>query len=143
MKVNKYKFGIEVPTIVEESLGIDNQEINTFWQDSINKETKNCRLEFELHNQYEKVPVGYKKSTCHSIFDIKMDLIRKSQYVAKGHLTDPPSSMTYACAVSRDSVCIVLFIADLNDLKFLAVDIQNYYLNGPTKDKVFLCAKDE
>ena len=72
-----------------------------------------------------------------------MDLIRKSQYVAKGHLTDPPSSMTYACAVSRDSVCIVFFIADLNDLKFLAVDIQNYYLNGPTKDKVLFYAKDE
>ena len=34
----------------------------------------NFRLAFELHDQYEKAPAGYKKITFHLIFDIKMDI---------------------------------------------------------------------
>jgi hypothetical protein len=29
------------------------------------------------------------------IFDVKMDLMRKAQFVAGGHLTEPPASITY------------------------------------------------
>ena len=63
-----------------------------------------------------------------------MDLTRKARYVAGGHLTDPPSSMTYAIAVGRETVRIALLVAALNDLKILAGDIQHAYLNAFTKE---------
>ena len=66
-----------------------------------------------------------------------MGLTRKARYVAGGHLTDHPLSMTYASVVSRDGVRLALLIAKFNNLDILAGDIQNSYLNTPTKEKVF------
>ena len=92
---------------------------------------KNSRVAFEILNLDDSPPVGSKKITCHLIFDVKMDLTRKARYVAGGHLTDPPASLTYASVVSRESVRIAFLIAALNDLDILAGDIQNAYLNFP------------
>ena len=72
-----------------------------------------------------------------------MDHTRKARYVAGGHLTDPPSSLTYASVVSRETVRIAFLIAALNNLKILAGDIQNAYLNADTKEKIFFRAGDE
>ena len=66
------------------------------------------------------VPVGYIEIMCHLIFDVKMDLTRKARYVAGGHLTDPPSSMTYASVVGLETVRIALLVAALNDLNIFA-----------------------
>jgi hypothetical protein len=55
---------------------------------------------------------------CHLIFDIKMDFTRKARFVAGGHVTDPPSSLTYSSVVSRDSVRLVFLVAALMILKF-------------------------
>ena len=62
------------------------------------------------------------------IFDVKMldsDGLfrRKARYVAGGHTTEIPASLTYASVVSRDSVCIALKLAALNGLDILACDI--------------------
>jgi hypothetical protein len=48
-----------------------------------------------------KKPVGYKEIKCHMIFDVKMDFTRKARFVAGGHKTDPPTSITYLSVVSR------------------------------------------
>jgi hypothetical protein len=48
--------------------------------------------------------VGYQEIDCHMIFDVKMDLTRKARFVAGGHTTETPSSITYSSVVSRDSV---------------------------------------
>ena len=45
--------------------------------------------------------------------------------------------------VSCNSVRLAFLIEDLNYLDILAGDIQNSYLNTPTKEKVFLYAGDE
>ena len=62
-----------------------------------------------------------------------MDLTQKARYVAGGHLTDPPPSMTYESVVVRETVRISLLFSSLNDLNILAGDIQNAYLNAETK----------
>ena len=59
-----------------------------------------------------------------------MDQSRRARYIAGGHFTDPPSSMTYASVVVRETVRIAFLVAALNDLKVLAGDIQNTYLNA-------------
>ena len=61
----------------------------------------NSRIGFQVLDKDASVPSGYTEITCHLIFDVNMYLTRKSRYVAGGHLTDQPSSMTYASVVFR------------------------------------------
>ena len=79
------------------------------------------------------------------IFDVKLgeNFRRKACLVAGGHMTDTPALMTYSSVVSRDSVCICLTLAALNDLKVLLGDIQNAYLTAPNKEKIFVKAGPE
>ena len=58
-------------------------------------------------------------------------------------MTDPPTSLTYASVVSRESVRIAFLIAALKDLDILVGDIQNAYLNVPTTEKVHFIAGSE
>ena len=129
----KMKFGVEVPLTVEEALALDKKNDNSLWEDAIKKKMKNSRVAFHLLGRDERPPVGFKEIACHLVCDVKMDLPRKARYVPGGHLTDPPSSMTYASVVSRDSVRIAFLISALNDLDILAGDIQNAYLHANTK----------
>ena len=68
------------------------------------------------------------------------DLRRKARLVAGGHKTDPPKESTYSSVVSRDSVRIAFTIAALNGLDVLAGDVQNAYLNAPTKERTYITA---
>ncbi len=101
-----HKFGINVPKTVAEALEIDRQTKTTYWRDAIHKEMSNNRKAFQFLENHESVPSGYKWIKCHMIFDVKMDFTRKARYVAGGHMTNPPSSLTYSSVVLRDSVRI-------------------------------------
>jgi len=68
---------------------------------------------------------------------------RKSRGVSGGHMTEPPSSITYSSVVSRDSVRVALTIAALNGLSTLACDIQNAYLTAPCREKIWTPARPE
>ena len=48
--------------------------------------------------------IGYQEIGCHVVFDIKMDFSRKARFVAGGHTTEAPASVTYSSVVSRDSI---------------------------------------
>ena len=125
-----HKFGIRVPSTVEEALAIDKATNTTFWHDAIQKEMRNNRIAFKFPEDGERIPIGYKWIRCHMIFDVKMDFTRKARFVAGGHMTDPPSTITYSSVVSRDSVRIAFLLAALNDVDILATDIGNAYLNA-------------
>ena len=120
IRKGRMKFGIEIPDTVEEAKALDRKNGNTFWVDAIEKEFSNVKVAFQLLSEDDKLPVGYKEITCHLIFDIKFDLTRKARYVAGGHLTDPPTSITYASVVSRESVRIAFLVAAVNGLDVLA-----------------------
>jgi len=138
-----HKFGIYVPKTIEDALEIDRQTKTTYWRDSIHKEMSNNNLAFQFLEENELIPVGYKWIHCHMIFDIKMDFTRKARYIALGHMTDPPASLTYSSVVSRDSVRIAFLLAALNDVNLLATDIGNAYLNAPAREKVYTTAGPE
>ena len=137
------KYGIIIPKDAREAIQLDEANGNTYWQDAIRKEMENSRIAFELLEKGEHPPPGYKKIRCHLNFEVKMDLRRKARYVAGGHLTDPPASMTYSSVVSRESVRIAFLIAAVNQLQMLAGDIQNAYLNAPTTEKLYFTAGPE
>ncbi len=135
-----HKFGIRLPNSVDEALAIDRETNTTYWFDAIQKEMKNVKVALKFLDPGERIPVGYKWIRCHLIFDIKMDFTRKARYVAGGHMTDPPATLTYASVVSRDSVRIGFLIAALNELDLLAADVGNAYLKTPTRERVYTTA---
>ena len=146
-KVKKYwkrshKYGIPLPKHVNEALKFDQETGTTFWRDAIAKEMKNVMLAFEFRDD-DVMPIGHQKIDCHMIFDVKMDLTRKARMVAGGHQTVISKESTFSSVVSRDSVRIAFTIAALNDIDILACDIQNAYLNAPTKEKVYTIAGRE
>ena len=76
----------------------------------------NSRFTFNFIDKDDHAPVCYRLITCHLIFNVKIDLARKSIYVDGGHITNPPSSITYLRVVSHDSLHLALLIEALNDL---------------------------
>ena len=93
------------------ALELEKENGNTLWQDSIAKDMKNVRAVFQILDENEEVPIGYKFIRCHIIFDVKMEDFRcKSCLVADGHMTDIPASITYASVVSREIVRLTLMI---------------------------------
>jgi hypothetical protein len=133
-----HKFGVKVPTTVAEAERFDKENGNTLWQDAIRKEMDSVRIAFKILNGTEAVPPGHQEITCHLIFDVKMeDFRRKARYVAGGHTTEAPATLTYASVVSRETVRIALTIAALNALEVKASDIQNAYLTAPITEKIW------
>ena len=93
-------------------------------------------MAFQDLDDSEPIPIGYKFVLCHMIFDVKMeDFHRKARLVAGGHMTEHPDDVTYASVVSRETVCLALTIAALNDLKVKCGDVLNTYITAPVEDK--------
>jgi len=140
-----YKYGIKIPKNVEDAYKIDAENGNTMWTDSIIEEMQNVRVAFELCEGNPHDLVGYQEVRCRIIFAIKLgeNFRRKSRYVAGGHTTDAPSSITYSSVVSRDSVRICLLLAALNGIEILCGDIQNAYLTAPNREKIWCWAGPE
>lgn len=103
---------------------------------------KNVMIAFEFRDD-DVMPIGHQKIDCHMVFDVKMDLTHKARMVAGGHQTVISKESTFSSVVSPDSVRIAFTIAALNDIDILACDIQNAYLNAPTKEKVYTIAGRE
>ena len=107
-----------MPKTVEEALAIDEETGTDFWRK-------------------EPLMIGFQEIRCHVIFDVKMDFTRKARFVAGGHTTDTPASITYSSVVSRDSVRMAFLVAGLNDLDVLAGDVTNASLNAPCREKIW------
>jgi hypothetical protein len=72
------------------------------------------------------------------VWDVKMeDFRRKARFMAGGHMTETPTSNTYASVVSHEPVRIALTLAALNDLEVKTADIQNAYLTAPVMEKIW------
>ena len=131
------------PRLLSRPKRFDRENGNSLWMYAIKKEMKHVMPAFsrtecslEEAKSGKELP-GYQVIKCHLIFDIEMDFTRKARFVAGGHVTDPPASMTYSSVVSREMARIALLLAASNDLEVCAADIGNAYLNVPWKEKVW------
>jgi hypothetical protein len=130
-----HKFGIQSPKTVKEALALDRKNGNTLWADAIAKEMRAVRIAFNILPDGGSVPVGYQKIPCHMIFDIKMeDFRQKARLVAGGHLTEAPATIIYASVVSRETVCLALTFASLNDLEVKVGNVLSAYITAPVKE---------
>lgn len=147
-----HKFGIRIPKTVAEALQIDKENGNTYWSDAISKEMSKAKVSYVpidgvtpedvRANKVDQLR-GFQEIKCHVIFDVKMDFTRKARFVAGGHMTEAPNSLTYSSVVSRESVKIAFLIAALNGLDIMTCDIGNAYLNAPCREKIWFVAGPE
>jgi len=137
------KFGVKIPRSVKEALEFDKLSGTRYWKEAIDLELQNIAVAFKFLEKDAPVPVGYQFISCHFIFDVKLDGTRKARYVAGGHMTEAPSSITYASVVSRDSIRILLVIAALNGLEVSSCDIRNAYINAKPRERVYFRAGPE
>ena len=141
-----HKYGIRIPKSVKEAFAIDEEEGNHFWRDAIMEEMRKIKKDaVKVYDDDPSKLVGYQQITGHILFDVKLgeNFRRKARYVADGHKTDPPSSVTYSSVVSRESVQVCFTVAALNGLDILTADIENAYLTAPCREKCWLRAGPE
>ena len=138
-----HKYGVELPTSVNQAKQLDDKNGNTLWVDAINKEMENLKVAFDILEDGAKPPVGYNKASGHLVFDVRMTLERKARWVKDGHKTPEPEWSTFAGVVSRESVRIALTYAALNQLPVCACDIQNAYLQAPASEKHYVICGPE
>ena len=100
-------------------------------------------MAFEILDEGVHVPHGWKQVTVHLVWDVKMDFTRKARWVLNGHKTPDPIGSTYAGVVSRESMCIALTYAALNDLNVFAANIWNAYLQAPSSQKNYIICGPE
>ena len=147
-----HKFGIRIPKTVAEALQLDKENGNTYWADAITKEMSKAKVAYvpvegvtpeEVRSNRVDQLRGFQEIKCHIIFDVKMDFSRKARFVAGGHMTETPLSLTYSSVVSQESVKIAFLIAALNDLDIMSCDIGNAYLNATCREKIWFVAGAE
>ncbi|WP_288992974.1 polyprotein of Ty1/Copia retrotransposon [uncultured Marinobacter sp.] len=138
-----HKYGIEIPTSVENAMVIDRSNNNTLWKDALAKEMTEVGVAFEVLEEGIKAPTGWSKVTGHLVWDVKMDFTRKARWVLDGHRTPNPIGSTYAGVVSRDSIRIAFTYAALNGVDVFAADIRNAYLQAPSSQKDYIFCGSE
>ena len=85
---------------------------------------KNVRVAFDIVPDGHQIPQHYQFFHYHITFDVKMEDFRhKERYVAGGHMTNTPPTITYASVVGLETVRIALTLASLNVLEVNAGDI--------------------
>ena len=77
------------------------------------------------------------------VFDVKHDGHHKSRIVADGHLTEVPLDSVYSGVVSLCRICLLVFLAKLNNLDIWATDIGNAYLEAEMQEMVYIIAGPE
>ena len=141
----KYKFGVLVPQNYADAIRIDTANGNNLWGDAIKAEMEQLfeYKTFESIGKGAAVPDGHTNIRVHFVFDVKQSLKRKARLVAGGHMTDPPKESVYSGVVSLRSLRIITLIAEMNDLKLMAADIGNAYLEAYTREKITFTAGPE
>jgi hypothetical protein len=67
----------------------------------------------------------------------KMDFTRNVRFVAGGHTTETPTSISYSSVVSRDSVRLAFLIAAINNIDIMSVDLENVFVQAPYREKIW------
>lgn len=104
---------------------------------------ENLKVAFDILPEGLKPPPGYKASSGHLVFDVRMTLERKAWWVKDGHKTPEPEWSAYPGVVLRESVKIILMYSTLMEVPVCAADIQNAYLQAPTSKKHYVISGPE
>ena len=141
----KFQFGVQVPMGVKQALALDKKNGNTKWQDAIKTELAQLE-EFKVFRKLAKgetLPSTYKQIPYHFVFAVKFDLRAKARLVADGNWTDILKEDVYSGVVGMETVRMGFTIGELNNLQCCAGDVGNAFLNGYTREHVYIVAGPE
>jgi hypothetical protein len=141
----KYKFGIQVPKGIKNAIDLDKKNGNQLRQEAIKIELEQLTgyQTFIVLHSGENIPTGYQKIPYHMVFDVKYDLRHKAKIVADGNWTVNDKEDISSGVVCMDTVRIGFFLGELYGLSCCACDIENAFLYGKTKEKVYITAGPE
>ena len=121
---------------------LDKETGNTLWQDVIWRELD----QISSYKSFWNIGIGvspradFKKIKVKFIFDCKADGRGKGHLVAWGDMTPEPEESVYSSVSTLCSLCIVVFLAELNGLNLMQGDIGNAYLELYAQQKVYFIA---
>ena len=125
-----YMFGYQVPRNYEQAMELDARNGNNKWQTATDIELGQIDEyeTFEDKDKGFKPGPDFKKIRCHLVYAVKHDGRHKARFVAGGHLTETPIDSVYSSVVSLRGICILTFIAELNDMETWSTDIRERLL---------------
>ena len=135
MKRVSHKYGVQLPSTVQEAFDINGENGNTLLCDALKKDTENLKVTFEIIPDGESPLVQYTKASGHLIFGVTMTLEGKDRYVKDGHKTPQPEWSTFAGVSSREIIRTALTYAAMNDLPVFGAEIQNSYLQASSSGR--------
>ena len=103
-KKSTHKYVIEIPRRIEHARDIDKKNGNTLWMDALKMEMDNVEVAFDIQEDVTPIPVGYKKTSGHLMWDVNMYFTRKACWVKDRHKTDDPEGSNFSGVVSRDII---------------------------------------
>ena len=130
--------GVHVSRDLKGDKEIDKANGSKLYFDAIKTEIFNISVAFEILNEDEKAPPGLKPVSGRIIFDVEMDVTRKSRWVKDGNKIPDLDKSTYDGVVSRDSVRIIFAYAELDNVLVTAADINNAYLQALSSEKYYI-----
>jgi hypothetical protein len=101
----EFKNGYKIPQTYEQAMRFDEKNGNTKWQDAIALELQqiNENETFTDLGHHTKAKIHYGR--------------HKARLVADGHFSEVPLESVYSGAVSLQGFCLVLVLAELNELE--------------------------
>ena len=135
-----YQYGFKVPRTPQEALIFDKENGNSWWRDLMALKMQQLQEYYTFTDLGKDVsaPDGHKIIRVHFVFAVKHNGRHKARLVADGHLTNNPIDSVYSGVVTLRSLCIVIFLAELNQLEAWGADVGNAYLKARTKEKVYI-----
>jgi hypothetical protein len=133
----KYKFNIQVPKGIKNTIELDRENRNQLWQEVIQTELKQP-IDYQtciVIDSGEDIPKYYQKIPYHMVFDVKYDLRHKARLVAGGNWTVNYKEDIYSGVVRMDTVRIGFFLGELYVLSCCACDIGNAFSYGKAKKR--------
>ena len=98
--------------------------------------TFRLRAEGEGLEEYLKIPY-------HFVFDVKYDLRRRARLVAGGNHTEALKEDIFSGVVKLEVIKVCFLIGDLHELTVCAGDIGSAFLQGLTREKIYIIAGPE
>ena len=80
-KMVPHKYGVQLPSKVQEEFDIGKANGNTLWHDALNKDMDHLKVAFDIMPDGKSPPVNYTKESGNLIFNTRMTLERKSRWV--------------------------------------------------------------
>jgi len=141
----KYKFGIEIPTSPTHAYKLDRVNGDTLWRDATDTEIKQINDYTTFREPPDKFDwTGYKRVPYHFVYDCKFDLRRKARLVLNGNLTDHiDRDEIFSGVIGTEAVRLGFLAAEILGLECCVADIGNAFLNGRTREKLYIIAGPE